>query len=97
MVPNPTDRGFAAFTVSMAQTAEDVKRAATQFLGKVFTLFWSDQAEGVVIDPIPNPKRYLCFGVTLGFIRFIGSLDFGTPGWYSQRVHDSKGAQPPPA
>jgi hypothetical protein len=89
MAGTTEDKGFAGFPVSMAQSEEDVKRAALQFFGKVFILRWSESPEGNVIDPIPNPKRYLVFGLSLGFVRFMSSLDFGTPGWFSSRVHNT--------
>lgn len=45
-------------------------------LSRVIRFQWSDVPKGLVIDPIPNPKRYLLVSVSLGVLNFSVSLDF---------------------
>jgi hypothetical protein len=92
--PTPTNEGFTAFDAAMANTQDDVTRAVRQLVSKVFKLYWSDKPEGVAIDPIPNPKRYLVFGVSLGPVRFLANIDLGTPGWFTARCHNTGNVPP---
>ncbi len=86
---------MASFNMSMANTQDDLLRAAKQFLGRVVVFRWSDAIEGIVVEPPPAPRRYLCIGISLGTVRLIATLDFGSPGWFAAKCHSSDATVPP--
>jgi len=60
---------------SSTKAAEHAQTAGKGLIGSLLRWFsWSDTPKGILLDPIPNPKRYL---VILGRV----SIELGKPGW----------------
>lgn len=75
--PEGFDAKSDAAAVAAALRLVDVAKLVTKAKRSGGIVRWSDDPGGLIIDPIPNPKKYLEIGVSPIAIKF----DFGRAGY----------------